>query len=189
MKLHHIRPDKASGADEQLRTTPLVSLTVKESSEAERKTPMFPQYAFLGCRVPGPSCRDGEDSTSSTSAMHGMFSSTNSAHEEPEPLLLNTNTPWAAFICGSQGSGKSYTLSAIIENCLYASPSIGKLPKPLAGVVFHNNTASAHNICEAAQLVSLGIKVNVLVSRSNYHALSAIYKNAVGPKHEKLLNV
>ncbi|KAG9850140.1 hypothetical protein KCU98_g4521, partial [Aureobasidium melanogenum] len=186
MQLHHTSKDKASGADEQLRTTPLVSLTVKETSEANAKTPMFPQYAFLGCRIAEHSS-DEENGTSST--MHGMFCSRNSVDEEPEPLLLNTNSPWSAFICGSQGSGKSYTLSAIIENCLYASPTIGKLPKPLAGVVFHNNTASAHNICEAAQLVSLGVKVNVLVSRSNYHVLSAIYRNAVGSKYEKLLNV
>ncbi|KAG9655319.1 hypothetical protein KCU95_g1437, partial [Aureobasidium melanogenum] len=186
MQLHHTSKDKASGADEQLRTTPLVSLTVKEISEANAKTPMFPQYAFLGCRIAEHSS-DEENGTSST--MHGMFCSRNSVDEEPEPLLLNTNSPWSAFICGSQGSGKSYTLSAIIENCLYASPTIGKLPKPLAGVVFHNNTASAHNICEAAQLVSLGVKVNVLVSRSNYHVLSAIYRNAVGSKYEKLLNV
>jgi hypothetical protein len=187
MQLHHTRENKASGADEQLRTTPLVSLTVKESSEATAKISVFPQYAFLGCRIPEPSSLDEENSTSSI--VHGMFSSTTPVDEKPEPILLNTNTPWSAFICGSQGSGKSYTLSAIIENCLYASPAIGKLPKPLAGIVFHNNTASAHNICEAAQLVSLGVKVNVLVSRSNYHALSTIYKNAVGVKHEKLLNV
>ncbi|KAH0040653.1 hypothetical protein KCU78_g1112, partial [Aureobasidium melanogenum] len=31
MQLHHTSKDKASGADEQLRTTPLVSLTVKET--------------------------------------------------------------------------------------------------------------------------------------------------------------
>lgn len=190
MQLHHTSKDKASGTDEQLRTTPLVSFIVKEVTEANSKTSMFPQYAFLGCIIPEPSSLDEENSTSSTSdGMQSAFRSTTSHHGEPEPILLNTNTPWSAFICGSQGSGKSYTLSAIIENCLYASSSIEKLPKPLAGVVFHNNTASAHNICEAAQLVSLGVKVNVLVSRSNYHALSAIYKKAVGSKYEKLLNV
>lgn len=187
MRLHHTKKDKASGADEQLRTTPLISLTIKEISEANAKTPMFPQYTFLGCRIPESSSSHEEDIASSTT--HSMFGSTNFVDEESEPILLNTNTPWSAFICGSQGSGKSYTLSAIIENCLYASPTIGKLPKPLAGVVFHNNTASAHNICEAAQLVSLGVKVNVLVSRSNYHTLSTIYKKAVGSKHEKLLNI
>jgi hypothetical protein len=137
---------------------------------------MFPQYAFLGCRISDTSALEDDDKN------ENLFL-------ESEPVLLNTNTPWSAFICGSQGSGKSYSLSAIIENCLHASPKIGKLPQPLAGVVFHNNTASAHNICEAAHLVSLGVKVNVLVSRSNYHALSSIYKKAVSPQAVHLLNI
>jgi hypothetical protein len=189
MQLHHTKDNKTSGADEQLRTTPLISLEVKETSEARyNKTTMFPQYAFLGCRIPESSSL--EDTTPTTpTAMQNIFSSSSSVQGEPEPVLLNTNTPWSAFICGSQGSGKSYTLSAMIENCLYPSPSIGKLPKPLAGIVFHNSTVSMHNICEAAHLVSLGVKVNVLVSRSNFHALSDIYKSAVGVKHEKQLNI
>ncbi|THX54565.1 hypothetical protein D6D06_05441 [Aureobasidium pullulans] len=178
MSLHHTKDNKTSGADEQLRTTPLLSLSVKEASEARKtgNSSMFPQYAFLGCRISDTSALEDDDKN------ENLFL-------ESEPVLLNTNTPWSAFICGSQGSGKSYSLSAIIENCLHASPKIGKLPKPLAGVVFHNNTASAHNICEAAHLVSLGIKVNVLVSRSNYHALSSIYKKAVSPQAVHLLNI
>lgn len=178
MSLHHTKNNKTSGADEQLRTTPLLSLSVKEASEARKtgNSSMFPQYAFLGCRISDTSALEDDDKNEN----HFL---------ESEPVLLNTNTPWSAFICGSQGSGKSYSLSAIIENCLHASPKIGKLPKPLAGVVFHNNTASAHNICEAAHLVSLGIKVNVLVSRSNYHALSSIYKKAVSPQAVHLLNI
>ncbi|KAI5204463.1 hypothetical protein E4T39_03586 [Aureobasidium subglaciale] len=175
MLLHHTGDNKASGADEQLRTTPLLSLAVKEASEARKSvsTTMFPQYAFLGCRMPDVSPEVDEAVS----------------EREPEPILLNTNTPWSAFICGSQGSGKSYTLSAIIENCLFASPKIGVLPKPLAGAVFHNNTASSHNICEAAHLVSLGVRVNILVSRSNYHALSSIYKAAISPSAAHLLKI
>ncbi|TIA09046.1 hypothetical protein D6C81_08861 [Aureobasidium pullulans] len=178
MSLHHTKDNKTSGADEQLRTTPLLSLSVKETSEARKtgNSSMFPQYAFLGCRISDTSALEDDDKN------ENLFL-------ESEPVLLNTNTPWSAFICGSQGSGKSYSLSAIIENCLHASPKIGKLPQPLAGVVFHNNTASAHNICEAAHLVSLGVKVNVLVSRSNYHALSSIYKKAVSPQAVHLLNI
>ncbi|THX85116.1 hypothetical protein D6D04_02027 [Aureobasidium pullulans] len=178
MSLHHTKDNKTSGADEQLRTTPLLSLSVKEASEARKtgNSSMFPQYAFLGCRISDTSALEDDDKNENPFL-------------ESEPVLLNTNTPWSAFICGSQGSGKSYSLSAIIENCLHASPKIGKLPQPLAGVVFHNNTASAHNICEAAHLVSLGVKVNVLVSRSNYHALSSIYKKAVSPQAVHLLNI
>lgn len=191
MQLHHIRDDKSSGADEQLRTTPLISLKVKETSEARHKTSTFPQYAFLGCRIPEPCSSEDITSPPSPIKMHNIFGAptTVEGEAESEPILLNTNAPWSAFICGSQGSGKSYIMSAMIESCLYPSPAIGKLPKPLAGVVFHNSTVSMHNICEAAHLVSLGVEVNVLVSRSNFHALSAIYKNAVGAKYEKSLNI
>jgi hypothetical protein len=34
------------------------------------------------------------------------------------PVLLNTDSPWSAFLCGSQGSGKSHALSCMLENCL-----------------------------------------------------------------------
>ena len=36
--------------------------------------------------------------------------------ESPENarVFLNTNTPWSAFVCGLQGSGKSHTLSCLI---------------------------------------------------------------------------
>lgn len=191
MQLHHMRDDKSSGADEQLRTTPLISLKVKETSEARHKTSMFPQYAFLGCRIPEPCSSEDTTSPPSSIKMHNIFGAptTVEGEPEPEPILLDTNAPWSAFICGSQGSGKSYTMSAMIESCLYRSPAIGKLPKPLAGAVFHNSTVLMHNICEVAHLVSLGVKVNVLVSRSNLHALSAIYKNAVGARYEKSLDI
>ncbi|THW57525.1 hypothetical protein D6D19_10522 [Aureobasidium pullulans] len=173
MRLLHTEDNTMSGAHEQLRTAPLVSLSVKQRSVTkDNKLLIFPQYALLGCRM--------SDSCSSEGESDPM---------EPEPILLNTNTPWSMFICGSQGSGKSYTLSAIIENCLYTSPKIGKLPKPLAGVVFHNNTRSSYDVCEAAHLVSLGIKVNVLVSRSNYHALWSIYRKAVSPQAARFLNI
>ncbi|KAI4784974.1 hypothetical protein E4T52_00015 [Aureobasidium sp. EXF-3400] len=183
MQLHHTKDNKTSGADEQLRTTPLISLKVKEATEARyNKTSMFPQYAFLGCRIPEPCSSEEFTPPPTPIETQSIFGPPAAVQKEPEPVLLNTNTPWSAFICGSQGS-------AIIENCLYPSPSIGKLPRPLAGVVFHNSTISMHNICEAAHLVSLGVKVDVLVSRSNFHALSAIYKSAVGAKHEKSLNI
>ncbi|KEQ74245.1 hypothetical protein M436DRAFT_71698 [Aureobasidium namibiae CBS 147.97] len=165
LQLHHTQDAKISGADEQLRTTPLISLKVKETSGARLKTSMFPQYAFLGCRIPESCSLDDIITT-------------------PKPIEMQS-------ISGAStvGSGKSYTLSAMIESCLYPSAEIRKLPKPLAGVVFHNSTVSMHNICEAAHLVSLGVKVNVLVSRSNFHSLSTIYKSAVGDKHEKFLNI
>ncbi|KAK8196094.1 hypothetical protein M8818_007247 [Zalaria obscura] len=117
---------------------------------------LFPQYGFLGCEATPIQCSQGTETL-------------------PDPILLNTNTPWSAFLCGSQGSGKSYTLSCMLENCLYSNEKIGKLPEPLAGVVFHNDTRSVGSICEAAYLASLGIEVTVLVSPSNQHRLREAY--------------
>ncbi|KAF2092001.1 hypothetical protein K490DRAFT_70703 [Saccharata proteae CBS 121410] len=134
------------GISEEEKTTPLFSWSFKET------------YALLGYeRV--TKRRDG----SSTAA------------DPAEIIFLNTNTPWSAFLCGSQGSGKSYTLSCMLEGCLIPSKKIGKLPKPLTGIVFHYDTHSSNSICEAAWLSSPNIKVNVLVSLSNFHRLKALY--------------
>ena len=97
-------------------------------------------------------------------------------------LFLNTNTPWSAFICGSQGSGKSHTLSVMLENSLMRS-TLGKLPCPLAGIVFHYDkfTSYASNqICESAYLCSAGVPVKVLVSPTNYWHMKTAYHNLPG---------
>lgn len=82
MSIHHTKDNKTSGADEQLRTTPLLSLSVKEASEARNtgNSSMFPQYAFLGCRISDTSALEDDDKNEN----HFL---------EPEPVLLNTNTP------------------------------------------------------------------------------------------------
>ncbi|KAF4499430.1 hypothetical protein FAGAP_4388 [Fusarium agapanthi] len=54
-------------------------------------------------------------------------------------LFYNVAAPASTFICGSQGSGKSYTLSTILENCLISSKA-NQLPNPLTGLVFHYDT-------------------------------------------------
>lgn len=41
--------------------------------------------------------------------------------------------------CGGQGSGKSHTLSCLLENCLIPSDA-NELPRPLTGIVFHYDT-------------------------------------------------
>ncbi|KAH7095234.1 hypothetical protein FB567DRAFT_586564 [Paraphoma chrysanthemicola] len=102
----------------------------------------------------------------------------NSDDESKNPVLLNTNSPWSMFLCGSQGSGKSHTLSCILENCLLTDEEIGKNPNPLAGVVFHYNRSQSGEVCEAAYLCSsLKTRVRVLVSRSNYKGLERRYKD------------
>jgi hypothetical protein len=89
-------------------------------------------------------------------------------------LYLNIAAPSSAFICGSQGSGKSHTLSCLLENCLMKS-DISKLDHPLAGLVFHYDTFTSDlkgTPCEAAYLASNpAIKVRILCSPTNLQTI------------------
>ena len=69
-------------------------------------------------------------------------------------LYMNTNTPSSGIICGvqvslvwawrtniadeglDQGSGKSHTLSCILEGSLVVDSRIGRLPQPLTALVY-----------------------------------------------------
>ncbi|KAG6362511.1 hypothetical protein INS49_007603 [Diaporthe citri] len=103
--------------------------------------------------------------------------------------------PWSALICGSQGSGKSHTLSCLLENALMnhdsdadaredLGPSMGSLRDPLAAIVFHHDGVSnitSRRLCEAAYLCSNGkTPVTVLVSASNFWAMKSRYHNLPG---------
>lgn len=86
-------------------------------------------------------------------------------------LFYNVAAPASTFICGSQGSGKSHTLSTILENCLISSTA-NQLPHPLAGLVFHYDTFVSDTggmPCEAAYIASnTDVKVRVLCAPSNF---------------------
>lgn len=86
-------------------------------------------------------------------------------------LFYNVAAPASTFICGSQGSGKSHTLSTILENCLISSKA-NQLPHPLAGLVFHYDTFVSDTggmPCEAAYLASnTNVKVRLLCAPSNF---------------------
>ncbi|CZT20406.1 uncharacterized protein RCC_06266 [Ramularia collo-cygni] len=154
-----------NGRQEEFRTTPLFSLAVKhvvDGGNAGTAPEVLPQYGLLGFHI-------GENENVS----------------EKEPLHMNVDAPNSAFICGSQGSGKSYTLSCMLENCLLSSPDTGRLRAPVAGVVFHYDINSTPAPAEAAYLCSRGIEVNVFVSRSAGRALNEAYKN-LGDKYGNL---
>jgi hypothetical protein len=89
-------------------------------------------------------------------------------------LFFNIAAPSSAFICGSQGSGKSHTLSCLLENCLMKS-DVSELTKPLSGLLFHydNFIGDKKGIpCEAAHLATGGnIKVRVLCAPTNFKAI------------------
>ncbi|KAM0199640.1 hypothetical protein ACHAQI_012014 [Fusarium lateritium] len=94
-------------------------------------------------------------------------------------LFYNVAAPTSTFICGSQGSGKSHTLSALLENCLIPSEA-NKLLHPLAGLVFHYDTFISDTggmPCEAAYLSSNpAVKVKVLCAPSNIRHLQRVYE-------------
>ncbi|CAI7609417.1 unnamed protein product [Penicillium viridicatum] len=93
-------------------------------------------------------------------------------------LFFNVSSPSSTFICGSQGSGKSHTLSCILEGCLISSAA-GRLSNPLTAVVFHYDTFicdDGGSPCEAAFLAShSNIKVRVLCAPTNIRTIRQTY--------------
>jgi hypothetical protein len=94
-----------------------------------------------------------------------------------EPILLNINVPGSVFLCGSQGSGKSYTLSCMRENRLLKDATVGIQRETIPGFVFHYDANGSIRLAEAASLCSRGIKVRVLVSWRNYQRMKDLYEN------------
>ncbi|KAI1078746.1 hypothetical protein F5B20DRAFT_591298 [Whalleya microplaca] len=134
------------------------------SSDGLTTAQLSPQYGLIGIREAGPE----------------------PTHSPEDRLIIaNMNIPWSAFICGSQGAGKSHTLSCLLENAIVAENAAGKLPSPLAGMVMHYDNYASYNttqVCEAAYLCSSGIPVTVLVSPSNIWAMKRLYSNLPGLK-------
>lgn len=162
--------------EEEIRTAPIFSSHVQgvisdgsvRTSTPSQRNSVFPQYGLLGMRLKTVGALEEVDPV-------------------PEPhqnlIYTNTNAPWSAFICGSQGGGKSHTLSCLLENALLSTGPAAVLPNPLAGLVFHYDNFTSHSssqLCEAAYLCSKGVPVRVLVSPSNVWAMDKIYSNLPG---------
>ncbi|MCJ1440762.1 MAG: hypothetical protein MMC23_001248 [Stictis urceolatum] len=157
----------SNAATEECRTVPLFSGSVLDSVTEST----FTQYGLLGGEVPGEKQVD----------LLGM-PEPESATEKDERIFLNVSPPWSAFICGSQGSGKSHTLSCMLENCLLPS-KLGKLQHPLTGIVFHYDKFTSYGgnqLCEAAYLCSSNIPVKVLVSPTNFWNMRERYSELPG---------
>jgi len=173
---------KHSAKHQEIRTAPLFSHQVRNALQRGKLKgylagleDAFPQYGLLGIREETRGRKDQhvEDCAKLTPEQNLVFA--------------NMNAPWSALICGSQGSGKSHTLSCLLENSLLSSSPAGILPNPLAGLVFHYDKYTSHastQVCEAAYLCSAGIPVRVLVSPSNIHNMHHLYTNLAGlPKN------
>ncbi|KAI1663873.1 DUF3435 containing protein [Pyrenophora tritici-repentis] len=148
---------------EELRMSPLVWWNVKQHIEPQQQVQRG--YAVLG-HVPEADNSPQDDASVPNGATR-------------TPVLLNTDSPWSAFLCGSQGSGKSHTLSCMLENCLLTDETIlsrvGLNPHPLAGLVFHYDRCQGSGVCEAAYLCT-SVPTTVLVSPSNYGRLKRAYE-------------
>jgi len=156
----------------ELTTTPIFVMPILKHAESllspDDPTP-FPQYGLLG-------------GLSEVLEIQEDIGENGGA--DPR-VLFNVATPSSTFICGSQGSGKSHTLSCLLENCLSSSRA-GKLPTPLTGLVFHYDTFISDyggSPCEAAYLASdPAITVRVLCSPTNISSIR------VSPVPENLFN-
>ncbi|KAK3898235.1 hypothetical protein C8A05DRAFT_47385 [Staphylotrichum tortipilum] len=144
----------------EIMTTPIFTEAVRKhalSLSTIMETP-FTQYGLLGGDLTG---------------------ATDEGAVDPR-IFWNVAAPSSFFICGSQGSGKSHTLSCLLENAL-AACTANVLPRPLTGIVFHYDTFtsdSGGSPCEAAWLSSnANIKVRVLCPPTNIRTLKRIYKN------------
>lgn len=121
-----------------------------QSLQQETLDPVFPQHALLGCE---------SDTTPGT---------------EDNRLFYNVSAPCSIFVCGSQGSGKSHTLSCVLESCLIPS-DVSQLSRQLTGLVFHYDTFTSEGggaPCEAAHLASRKeVSVRVLCAPTNLRVI------------------
>jgi hypothetical protein len=146
----------------EISGTPLFTKKVLDHSGGR-----FSQYGFLA----------GMSSILNSNAAGNADSSRPSRPVDPR-LFFNISAPSSAFICGSQGSGKSHTLSCLLENCLMKS-DVSKLDSPLAALVFHYDSFTSDikgTPCEAAHLSSNpNMKVRVLCSPTNLQTIKACF--------------
>ncbi|KAK4906356.1 hypothetical protein LTR49_024480 [Elasticomyces elasticus] len=68
-----------------------------------------------------------------------------------------------------------------------ADRRIGRVRSPVAGLAFHYDLNSAKSVAETAYLCSIGIRVRVLGSQNNEHALRNVYSKL--PEAQKFLRV
>ncbi|RPD66711.1 hypothetical protein L226DRAFT_498247 [Lentinus tigrinus ALCF2SS1-7] len=105
------------------------------------------------------------------------------APEDPR-LYVNTNAPFSTIICGVQGSGKSHTVSVLLENMLISGfEAIGVSEKALSGLVLHFGEGGAGTRpCEAAWVGCSDVDgvrpppIMVYVSRSSLSTMRKAYK-------------
>ena len=173
-------PEPGASDWHEVRTSPLFTSAVMEhhSTHLSIETGMYPCPTLTEV-TPGNTREATRSPFVSFGGIGRVISEHHSgSHTQPDHglLYMNTNAPSSTVICGVQGSGKSHSVSVIIENSLISLPELGKLPHSLSAVVFHLGAAQGgmHLPCESAFLGRLmstyetsRVPVKVLVSPSN----------------------
>jgi hypothetical protein len=156
--LRLLSPHTKTLDDSELSGTPVFTEPVRQLGNDTSKSakPTFTQYGLLGGDV---------------SKLHANPNPEQVPDVKDDPrLYFNIKAPSSVFICGSQGSGKSHTLSCILENCLIPTEA-NVLPRPLTGIVFHYDpffSDARGEPCEAAHISSHpDVKVRVLCPPTN----------------------
>jgi hypothetical protein len=149
----------------EVLTTPIFTVPVLdhiETLDKEGTQASFSQYGLLGGK--------------SEDLRDGTYMGEGHAKTRDPRIFHNIAAPSSTFICGSQGSGKSHTLSCLLENCLIPSKA-NKLPNPLTSLIFHYDSFISDeggSPCEAAYLASHSkVKVRVLCSPTNITTIKA----------------
>lgn len=109
------RADKDSGGLDEIKTAPIFTETARAQAERQASSSVVGDQSF---------------------SQYGLLAGDASDDESDELFYYNVAAPSSTFICGSQGSGKSHTLSCLLENSLFPSVA-NELPRPLTGIVFH----------------------------------------------------
>ncbi|KAK7419259.1 hypothetical protein QQX98_003411 [Neonectria punicea] len=176
---HLLNGDSQSEEVSAINTTPLFTETVRKhvvgTKDEKSDTPsQLSQYGLLAANV--------------LAADPASSNATNRPDADPR-IFYNIAAPTSMFICGCQGSGKSHTLSTVLENCLIPCQA-NQLPRPLTGLVFHYDTFISDTgglPCEAAYLSSHpAVKVRVLCPPTNIGHIKRIYKHLPNVTVEEL---
>ncbi|PCH41312.1 hypothetical protein WOLCODRAFT_151354 [Wolfiporia cocos MD-104 SS10] len=166
--LQNIPLESRSSNDHELRTAPVFT---REAYVAAGGAATFPQRGLLGL-VLETFDKDGK----------------RPEEESDDPrLYINSNAPFSALVCGVQGSGKSHTVSVMLENMLIPNHSpIGSNNHTLSGLVLHFGEGGPYSQpCEAAWL---GIRkdqkiklprIQIYVSNSSLNTMKAVYNKQV----------
>ncbi|KAH0840083.1 hypothetical protein J3R83DRAFT_1051 [Lanmaoa asiatica] len=147
--------------DHELRTAPIVT---RDAYVAAGYHDAITQYGVLG------------------RALH-IFNKSQAYSPTDPRLYINTNAPFSAVVCGVQGSGKSHTVSILLESMFIPNlRPLGFLQKPLSGLVLHFGEGGTNARPSEAAWIALSNlptvqtpPVKVYVSRSSLKTMTAVY--------------